>query len=1044
MKLKKNPINVLGLTIFLIVMVCIPPVLAAEWDNIKTYNPEDRSITVSNSFLQVIGLDKIAKITPTTPHVNYVIRGEDRLVAEFTIESYLDYTEKAWDGMSFYNLIGGREINREYKIRYKELEPYDYYTYDQTCEQDIEINKTTGKPDLICRSNPVLNHGSREVWKDLDLNADLPKGTLKIGIFTDVLPGDQIEFIPKWFNLELSEYSTWVDSFNVGLNIYYDFNSSSNILDAGNYNMTSNEGTPIYNETNCLIGLCGQTWLGNNFRIQANNVTNWQGDFTMNLWVRGIDNEGGNPFFLGYNDDVISPSVGWNTPTKIYFSDAWNGATTQTAYNIGAGVWFMITITRDNDTSGGNVSMYVNGTILGSGVKSKVNNTLNDVLLGNHPNNAFDWHGQLDEFSYWNRTLSQTEITNLFNEGVGLTYVATEPESVLVGLEKPDDDSNFNNVLQYYNSSATFSGGNFTNATLHLWNGATELTNLTIISGMPNATFINSSYKLYPGTWKWNYEYCGIEESSGNTICKYATANRSVSFNSTISFDYNFTRSVYSTTNQLFGYNFSFDSSSYTLASVQLTYNNTNYSMSSLDTTGDTRNYTVKIDTAPVDIQTNVPLAFVVGLTNSSGTNYYTTKTLNQTVTPIHIYYCNATYNYSYINISFKDEETTTSINATVNPLTVQYYLGNGATYKTFTYTNLSEEPSLPLCFYPMNQSMKNNGFNIRYSNSNYETRNVFFSASPLTNTTLNKTLYLLKSTTGIYVTFQLINSALQPISGVFMNATNTFGVVGSGYTDSSGGITFFLNPSISHDFVANKSGYSLYTTTITPTQSSYTITLSSSTSSSSSLIDADRGLSFTFTPLSEYLLNKTLYIFNLSLVSNYWDLTSWGFNITDNNSQLVSAVSSALTTGGSINSTITTGNNKTFKVTIYWEHSGNRTQVFKYYTIWDDVDVGWSLLNFINDFKTYLGTDDGIFGLEKGFGLNIVIFMIIFFITGIMSWKFGLYSPVAVSFMVFVLTALFDFGLGLISNYNDITGLATTLTGFVLVGIYLKEASGY
>lgn len=512
---KKSLTNALGLKIIMFAIVLVVafshPIRAYEWDNIKDYDSKDRSITVSNSFLQVIGLDKIAKVTPTTPHVNYAIRGKDRLVAEFTIESYLVYKEKVWDGMKFYDLNNrDTEIQRNYKIRYKQLEPYDYYTNGESCKDTGEINKTDGKPIWDCEPMLVTNHGWHKVWKDLDLNADLPKGTLEIGIFADVEPNDYVEFIPTWFGISMPEYAVWSDSFNADLEAYWDFNSSSNLVDPANLNLTNNEGTPKYNESNCLIGNCGQAMGGENWKILANAITNWKGDMTFNMWVRGV-NDQPNPFFLGSANAVLT-SAGWNSPTKIYFSDSWFGTTTETTYNIGANTWFMITITRNDTLNGGTVSVYVNGTLIGSGTKSKVNNTQDNIIIGNHPNNAFDWKGQIDESSYWSRTLSTSEITDLFNGGAGLSYYVAppNPSETYVTLKSPANKtiSSINTV--WFNSTANITQGNLSNATLYIWNGSDTYTNLTEISGFVNETYVNQSFYLAEGDWKWNVKYCGI------------------------------------------------------------------------------------------------------------------------------------------------------------------------------------------------------------------------------------------------------------------------------------------------------------------------------------------------------------------------------------------------------------------------------------------------------------------------------------------------------------------------------------------------------
>jgi len=52
---------------------------ALEFDNVKNYDEVTKTVTITNAF----GFgDDIATVKLNTPLINYVMRGEDRLVAE--------------------------------------------------------------------------------------------------------------------------------------------------------------------------------------------------------------------------------------------------------------------------------------------------------------------------------------------------------------------------------------------------------------------------------------------------------------------------------------------------------------------------------------------------------------------------------------------------------------------------------------------------------------------------------------------------------------------------------------------------------------------------------------------------------------------------------------------------------------------------------------------------------------------------------------------------------------------------------------------------
>ena len=88
---------------------------------------------------------------------------------------------------------------------------------------------------------------------------------------------------------------------------------------------------------------------------------------------------------------------------------------------------------------------------------------------------------------------------------------------------------------------------------------------------------------------------------------------------------------------------------------------------------------------------------------------------------------------------------------------------------------------------------------------------------------------------------------------------------------------------------------------------------------------------------------------------------------------------------------------------------------------------------------------DSGLFGLKKGFSLNMIIFFLILIVVGIMSYQYGLYSPLAIAIMAAVLITIFDAGLGLVTNFgNSALPIATFIAWLVVIGFGLKEVTGY
>ena len=116
---KKKSLKVFSLIVFslFLSLFLVGNVSAWEFDNIKNYDEETQTIDVRNSILGIpfLQLDRIAEVKLDTPLVNYVAQGEDRLVAEFTIENFEDYKEGAFDDLDFYDIQDSmKQFEREF------------------------------------------------------------------------------------------------------------------------------------------------------------------------------------------------------------------------------------------------------------------------------------------------------------------------------------------------------------------------------------------------------------------------------------------------------------------------------------------------------------------------------------------------------------------------------------------------------------------------------------------------------------------------------------------------------------------------------------------------------------------------------------------------------------------------------------------------------------------------------------------------------------------------------------------------------------------
>jgi len=103
-----------------------------------------------------------------------------------------------------------------------------------------------------------------------------------------------------------------------------------------------------------------------------------------------------------------------------------------------------------------------------------------------------------------------------------------------------------------------------------------------------------------------------------------------------------------------------------------------------------------------------------------------------------------------------------------------------------------------------------------------------------------------------------------------------------------------------------------------------------------------------------------------------------------------------------------------------------------------------YSLKTFFTDFNNYM--DDGIFGMDN-FARYLIVFLILFFVVGIMGFKYGMKNPIFIGSITFITIFFFDVVVNLIPSISvaggrTIDNLLTYISGLALVIIIWREGS--
>ena len=683
--------------------------------------------------------------------------------------------------------------------------------------------------------------------------------------------------------------------------------------------------------------------------------------------------------------------------------------------------------------------------------------TINNSNSSANPTNAFDYND--NTYSEWSSG-SVGDTTNLI--ALGLTFSNISVNYIKVKLQ----------ITQSTFGSAnyrieTYDGSNWNNITswTSVSNGANVSSNITInnfVQGIRVAMDSTTSggtdsgsrrlYTLEYTTYnpvtqtfssqvltntKWNCYSC-----DNNSVCSYATSNRTVGFDTILnSITYNTTS--YETSTETYSTNIT--PTGYTPTNAYLVYNGTSYA-ATITPSGSSYILSKSLTLSSSNIGANS--FYFVWNYSSSGTE--TTSTYTQTVSPIQFGLCNATLTVPYLNISFKDEDDSSVINGTISSSTFNYYLGNGTSYKTYTYSVSTNTSSYTFCTLPANKTYYLD-IELQYKLGSvydaiyYPQRTWNPDVTSYTNSTTNQTLYLLSSEDGQDVTFQVLNVAGQTIEGVSVEAYRVSGssqvFVASGTTGGSGSVTFFLNKNYEHIINFTKTGYTQYTFDEPPTQTTYTITLASSTASAE---DYRQGIRLSKTPINSSVEENSVNDFTFTISSDKYTLVNFTATLYFGNGTLISSDSSTTGTGGTItfsNINVTNQsiymyynwsiNTSTLNGVYYWINSGTEGREF---SIW----------NFFKDFNDYSSeSNGGLFGLDD-FGRGILAVIFIVLVVGTMGYRYGIQSEPMVLGMIFGIVLFLD-TMNFIPK-PDILGIApldnflTIITALILIGFVIRE----
>lgn len=646
-----------------------------------------------------------------------------------------------------------------------------------------------------------------------------------------------------------------------------------------------------------------------------------------------------------------------------------------------------------------------------------------------------EWEGELDEIRFstikrnkdWtDRTYNNTNINNF--------VFGTEEKlgAATITLVTPSDMFITYGPSIFFNCTAVSTG-----SLLQLVLEINGLNNYTVnnASADTKALTLETTIPFKSGNYSWN---CKIKNITGDYSIQ--NVNNTFSYPSYYFYNYSANGTMYETDLSVFFLNFTYDPLVYDVVKARLFYNGTSgINARTVDRAYNKEFYATRDIPAIITNSEVKKYYWELNLTNSSGTYYINSTIRNQTVAQFLFNYCNGSAGLTtpYLNISFLDEVTGGSISLQILS-NFTLWLGNGSEVKNYYYYNTTESANYKFCMAPQNRTVYVNATG-SIIGTTYPYRTFAMTTRNLTNISRDYILYALGDNYGLYVKFQIINLAELPVEDATVTITDmTNGQTSSLTTDSAGIATFFMNTLRTYTIDASKTGYGSASLTIVPAETSYTIQLGGTSISS---LDYTKGITYSIGPGNILLNNNTNYKFNFTITSSVYELEEYGF-VLGNGTVTFTSQNDTTITGGIVNASYNTVKNKTFIMDYYYVINGTMLNFTKIWTVADTQSYsGFGLFKFFQDLSTY--TDgNGIFGLKKNsFSMQLIIYLIIFGIVGVVSYKFGFMNTILLTGLTFGLVFIFDIGFGLILNpIRGIPHFVTIFTGFIFIGAIIRE----
>ncbi|MHA1482091.1 MAG: LamG domain-containing protein [Candidatus Heimdallarchaeaceae archaeon] len=232
---------------------------------------------------------------------------------------------------------------------------------------------------------------------------------------SEAISSNHFYALDPWVNSSGDDQS--LANLDVGLESYWNLSGENDTFGFANFTTIDNVvfDTGLI-ENGAVFDRSGSTHLSDGDKYDMTGVQN----FTVNFWANRTGADEG--YMIGKVDHTgggwgVNNAGGGQANACVFQQDGVNAI--NCGFVVPQNVWYMFTLRR-NDTGH---SLWVNGSLVGVSADDDPTNLSNQLTLGAQDQiNANYYEGIIDELSIHYRALSDTEIMQLYNDGLGLTY----------------------------------------------------------------------------------------------------------------------------------------------------------------------------------------------------------------------------------------------------------------------------------------------------------------------------------------------------------------------------------------------------------------------------------------------------------------------------------------------------------------------------------------------------------------------------------------------------------------------------------------------